>query len=247
MEILNNNGFDFSDEELLTFLADIEDEDQQIIDTELDTAETLSEILEDEKPKIYNSDKAVDYATKRKEKVRVIQDMAFSQKVITLTDYISKEHAQLIIQALCSKFDELIERYEAYIIRRCNALLMARIPRALRYAYKSYPQAFIKNPGFIYVVPTFDDEKPKFFYVPLNIPYYFEQGTETEVIEGMGLKYSMPINNAISKIDSYKYKKLEAEAIYALKIAKLPRGSYAELLKAYPLWFDLLIKTITTQ
>lgn len=246
MDKLNNNdGFDFSDNELLTFLATIEEEDQNIVSSEIDAVEALDEILEDDKPKVYNTDKAVEYAAKRKEKIRAIQSMAFEQKIITLNDYISKEHAQIIIKALCSKFDELIDKHSTYVIKRCNALLMASIPRSLRYAFKAYPKAFIKNPGFIYVVPTFDD-KPIFLYIPLNIPYYFEQGTEMTVIEGLGTKYYMPINNAISKIENYKNKKLEAEAIYALKIAKLPRGSYAELLKNYPLWFDLLIKTLAS-
>lgn len=239
-----NKNFDFSDDELLTFLAEIEEEDQEVVDTELDTAETIGDILEEEKPRIYNSDKAIEYAQRFKDKVRAIKDMAFEQKIINLTSYISKEHAHFIIRGLCSEFDRLIEKYSNYVSKRCNDLLMAQVPRSLRSVFKSYPQAFIKTPGFIYVVPTIDDNPP-FFYVELNIPYYFEQGTEQEIITGLGTTYSNKINNAIIRIESYKAKKLEAEAIYALKLAKLPKGSYMELLKKYPLWFDLLMKTIT--
>lgn len=235
--------FNFSEEELLTFLATIEEEDQEIVDAEYDSAETLEDVLE-EPPKLYNKEKAYEYAQRRKAKEREINDMAFDQRFVNLADYITKEHAQLIIQGLCSEFDRLIEKYSNYIINRCNALLSAKIPRNLRAAYKAYPQAFIKVPGFIYVVSTLG-ERPLFFYVPLNIPYFFEQGTETRVIEQLGLPYSSKINSAIARIEEYKTKKLKAEASYALSIAKLPRGSYIELLKAHPRWFEVLIDKLS--
>lgn len=237
---------EFSEEELLTFLADLEEEDEKIVEAEYDSAEALSDVLQEaDKPKIFNQNKAYETAQRHKEKIRKINESAFNQKIIDLNDYISKEHAQFIIQELCNEFDRLIAKYSDYITLRCNKLLAAQIPRALRAAYKSYPQAFVKTPGFVYTLYA-EGIKDPFFYVKLNIPYYFTQGTEQTIIEGLGLKYYKRIHEAIYKIEQYRRKKFEAEATYALKMAQLPKSTYLELLKTYPMWFNILLKALST-
>lgn len=239
------DDFLLSDEEYAELLDSIENEDEDLVEAENNSDEDLCDIIEASnrvKPNV-SQDKLFETAEAHRARIRVIQQRAFNQHIIDLNDSISKEHAQMIVLALTDKIQALINKYEDFVVKRVNTLLAARIPRQLKNSYKAYPNAFIKNIGFLYT--TSEYIKPIYtFFVRLDIPYYFEQGTEKMVLQNYCAPYIQKIDDVIFKIENYKIRKNEAAVSYAMKIAQLPKRTYAELLKRYPIWFDLLLNKL---
>lgn len=219
----------FNGQDLKDLLDAFTEEDNALRQEEEDAAETIAED---------NSVKSIDAVIKRKQRIQDIKTRAFSQALVDLSDYMLPSHIKGLAAAVVESIDKMHERYTNYVTARCNKILSAQIPRRLIRAYNDWPESFIKATGFIYV--TEEDN----FYVKLDLPYYFKQGTEQRIIEHLGIKYSGKIVNAIARAKHYAEKRRVAEAEFHIKIAQLPYGTYGELLKAYPFWFDLLLKTL---
>ena len=251
MENINKYGV-LSDKELLEFLAEIQDEneeaqDEEAQDEEAQDEEAQDEEAQDEETKIKKgnqpSEYFTQYARQRRAKIVEINRMAFSQSKLDLNSVINASNIRLLLDLTVKKDTEKIELYAAFINKRLTKLLKPFIPRALMQCWLTYPHAFYQYPGFLYEASKEYGDGLSFWATP-NIPYYIKQGTERTLIE----KSNPNLLYAVDEVVKRYHKRLESRADKELKnatelIIKCVR-TYLDLLKARPLWFELLYKEI---
>lgn len=233
-------NFEIPEDELLELLNSMEDEDH---DNEA-ANEASSEVLIDQRE--YNRLASAASRQRTKERNLEIQRKAFDQKLIDLNMVIPNHNAQLLISELISKYDELIAKNKAYAIKRINDLMRARTPQFLKAAFKRAPQAFLHHPGFMYKTTKIYAKEYE-FWVPIDGPYYFEQGTESQMLHSKCGRFVKQVDRAIYNIFRYDAEKKQVAVDSALKLAHLKRGTYFELLKAKPEWFQILYDAIESK
>lgn len=230
-------NFELSEEELLEFLNSMEDEDH---DNEA-TEEVSSEVLIDQRE--YNRQACAASRQRAKERKLDIQRKAFDQKLIDLNMVIPNHNAKLLISELMSKYDELIAKNKAYVHKRINDLMRARTPQFLKAAFKRAPQAFKRHPGFMYKTAKIYAKEYE-IWVNIDGPYYFEQGTESEMLHAKCGRFVKQVDKAIYNLFRYDAEKKQVAVDSAIKLAHLKRGTYFELLQSKPEWFQILYDAI---
>lgn len=228
-------NFEVPEQELLELLNSMEDED---LDNEA-SEEALARQRE------YNRNASAEFYQKTRARALQIKRDAFDQKLIDLNAVIPEKHSQLLIAELVLKYDEQIQKNKAYATKRINDLLMMRIPKAIRVAFAQAPQAFKKHPGFLYRTEKILT-KEYTLWINIDGPYYFEQGTESEMLHEYCQKYTGPIDRAIANIYRYEAEKKQASVNIAVKLAHLKRNTYLELLQTNPEWFQILYDVIAS-
>ena len=169
-----------------------------------------------------------------------IQQMAFRQNDIDMSEKIGNDNIKLLIRLLTIKHVALVEKYEAFINRRLTALLLPLIPLRLRTAQSFYPKSIRLSPGFIYKAKDENGEELLFWASP-NIPYYFEQNTEQDVLrKNQKRNFLSTIDNAVCMYYKHKRTCEEKELKYASKLLSKNITTYFELLRENPFWFELL-------
>lgn len=179
-------------------------------------------------------------AKERRLKKIEIQRFAFTQTLIDLSEPIPNEHFKLLIVALTKEHTRMMAKCSQYINTRMTKLLAPLIPRRIRLTYKLYPMTMREHPGFLYIASKeYGAEIP--FWVTPNIPYYFEQGTEKQVLrENKAIWLLDKVDSVIYQFDCHRRKKIEKEVKYATKLSQLKDHTYFGLLKYNPFWFETL-------
>lgn len=175
-----------------------------------------------------------------------IQRQAFDQKILPLEKEFRQEHKVLLIELLTAEHKRMMEKCSQYITNRISTLLRPLIPQTLRNCYKRWPDSFKRNPGFMYVANKEYGENKQFWVVP-NIPYFFVQGTEMEVLHEHREEYLYQIDRVLLQYLYHQQTLREKEVKYATRLLKISKNTYFGLLKLNPFWFDLLYTEISKE
>ena len=239
------------DETLSTDVAKIEqsivkEETLDFIDvTEEDTSDT-SDVTT--KLKEYGKVKDKDAHTRYKIK---IQRLAVSQSLIKLSDQIPNYDLQALTRIVAEKQVTIAERAQASANKRLKRLLNSLIPIPIRRLYNTYPWVVKRCPGFVYDTVytgrTVGSGRGKdmnghriLFWATPNVPYFFRQGTEQNILLKYRPEMIYLVDNAVNMY--YKYQNAqEAKALgVATRIIKNNVKTYFDLLMYNPRWFELL-------
>ena len=247
-----------SAEDLALLLAELEQEDEtlsadvskieQSIEKEeaLDFVDTTEEDTSDTsdvttKLKEYGKVKDKDAHTRYKIK---IQRLAVSQSIIRLSDTIPNYDLQALTRIVAEKQVTIAERAQASANKRLKRLLNSLIPIPVRRLYNTYPWVVKRCPGFVYdTVYTGrtvgsnrapDTKGPVIlFWATPNVPYFFRQGTEQNIL----FKYRPEMIYLVDNAENAQ----EAKALgVATRIIKNRVKTYFDLLMYNPRWFELL-------
>lgn len=180
-----------------------------------------------------------------------INRMAFDQKILPLSDKITLEHKRLIIELLTMPLRELIVKYENYVNKRIEKLLMPVIPAAVKLANAKWPWIFIQNPGFLYKTRIKLNGESKTFWAEPKVPYYFKQGTEQAVLEERDISLAPyfldSVDRAIFRWYATREKLAEREVHFASKMINIKGNTYYHLLMLNPFWFEKLYEHVKNE
>lgn len=190
------------------------------------------------------SKKAKEHYALRKQRKIDINREAFRQNDVMLSDEISTEQLKQLIASLTFEHKRMIDKLFTYINKRVNDLLRPLIPRALRVCAERYPHSVITSPGFMYKASSKYGED-KLFWVTLNVPYYFQQGTEQDILIRNKPEFLYSIDKAIVQYYYHKCTLAEKEVKYATALVNKKIKTYFDLLKYNPFWFAEMYKLLT--
>lgn len=176
------------------------------------------------------------------EKIR-IQREAFDQTKLDLSKPLEKGAFKLLITLLVKEHTEMIERHTAFINKRFTLLLRPFIPLTLKNCKAKYPNAVRVSPGFLYRASTEYGEGLTFWASP-DIPYYFKQNTEQEILMTHKARYLYSIDKAIAARQRHVKRRAEKEVTYASLLTQKKINTYFDLLKLNPFWFEALYKEV---
>lgn len=190
------------------------------------------------------SKKAKDSSALRKQRKIDINREAFRQNDIMLSDNVSTKQLKQLIASLTNEHKRMIDKLFTYINKRVNDLLRPLIPRALRICAERYPHSIVTSPGFMYKASNEYGEN-KLFWVTLNVPYYFQQGTEQDILIRNKPEFLYSIDKAIVQYYYHKCTLAEKEVKYATALVNKRIKTYFDLLKYNPFWFAEMYKLLT--
>lgn len=180
-----------------------------------------------------------------------IQRLAVSQNLIRLSDPIPNYDLQALARIVSEKQVTLAERARVSANTRIKRLLNSLIPVPVRHLYNTYPWAVKRCPGFIYdTVYTkrvagsgaapFNKGDVILFWATPDVPYFFRQGTEQNILFTYRSDMVYLIDNAVNMYHKYQAAQ-EAKALgLATRIIKNSVHTYLDLLMYNPRWFELL-------
>ena len=246
-----------SEKELLEFLHEVECMDESLEQAEVKAQESEYEerswfesIKEQEAQAITNhivtassqqkSENAKKIHNERRLLKTRIQRAAFDQSEIPLTQKLTNEDVKMLIEVLTEEQVNLVERYAVYITARVKALLLPLIPSQLRRSFKEFPHSVKACPGFLYRASE-EYGKGTTFFVKPEVPYYFEQGYEMEVLrKNIRPEYICAIDRAVLKYHQSRERLFNKETSIASSIPKYGIKSYFNLLNHNVIWFSKL-------
>ena len=174
-----------------------------------------------------------------------IQREAFRQDVIRLSDPISDEHIKLLISLLVSEHTRMIDKYSNYINKRLAQLLNPLIPTRIKLCKSLFPNSIRMSPGFLYRASKEFGGGLTFWATP-NIPYYFTQHTEQQVLLDEKPDMLYIVDKAVKFYHEHSRKRAEKELKYASLIYVRKVATYFDLLRVNPFWFKTLYDNLTT-
>ena len=183
------------------------------------------------------------HAKKELEKVE-INRMAFDQKILPLSEELTRWDKTALVEELTSNLRQLIKRYDKYINARIARLLSPAIPKAIKLAKIKWPWVFVANPGFLYKTHPEVGEVLTYWVTP-NVPYYFKQGTEQQILEERDSELSTYflecVDRAIHRWYEARRRLADREVIYASRLVGVNNiRTYGDLLRYNPFWFKKL-------
>lgn len=232
-----------TDSELYTYLAEIEREDDELAEkdesAQLNIA-TLDEIAGTPSEE-RDTNCAVTTIRGKAQRESIIKRKAFSQNNISLPARIPEAHLKLLISLLVEPHTKLIEEYRNYINNRLGKALLREMPAPIRRCWKQYRHSIKTCPGFRYVAQIGDKvQRPFVFYATPEIPYFFKQHTERDVLIANNSKTVAVIDKAIGRYQTYMRNKSKREVYFGTYLIRNNINTYFNLLKARPLMFELL-------
>lgn len=178
-----------------------------------------------------------------------ISRWAFDQKELPLNETFGPDKKKLMIEILTKPVRTLIERYEKHINNRVTRLLRPAIPTAIKIAQLKWPWVFIQNPGFLYTTDRRNGDIKTFWVTP-DVPYFFKQGTEQEILEERDLELQYCVLDTLDRVIHRWYNARTTLAMrevqYAQKLLYIKGNTYYHLLLLNPLWFKKLYDEITS-
>lgn len=187
------------------------------------------------------ADSRRDSARKAREVRMRIQREAFAQTVIPLSDTLGSGRLKMLVGLVSAENAAQMKRYEDYINRRLAVLLSPLIPKVLVRALRDYPESVRVSPGFLYQAGE-DYGGGHTFWARPRIPYYFEQGTEQQVLEDTCPAYLPRIDKSVALYHENREKKRERELRCASSLVQNGVRTWFDLLKLNPLWYNLLYR-----
>lgn len=169
-----------------------------------------------------------------------IQRSAFDQSEIPLTDKLTNDDIKVLIEALTEDLAALVEKSAIFITARIKSLLLPLIPGPLRKAYREYPYSVKACPGFLYRASEEYGEGKTFFVKP-EIPYFFEQGTEMEVLrKSIQPEIICALDRHVRDYHRKRERLFNKETSIASSIPKYGIQTYFTLLNHNVIWFSKL-------
>lgn len=182
-------------------------------------------------------------ASRLKEDRIRIQREAFRQTNIRLSESISREEIKTLISILVKEHTRMVDKYSEYINRRLTILLNPLIPRRLRLCKSLYPDSIRRSPGFLYKASKEYGNAQMFWAVP-DIPYYFPQQSEQDVLKEAKPDFLINIDRAVGLYHEHLNKRKTKELKYASDIVRHNVLTYFDLLRLNPFWFEALYNEI---
>lgn len=220
------------------------------LELEAEYGEDAWRMINEDKPILYNRDKAVrEMARGRKlKKYRIAQEKsriqreAFNQTLLPLDKPMGSDNVKLLLRLLVSTHTEIIDKCENYINDRFTKLLRPYVPNSLKNCMRNYPNSIKRSVGFLYTTSEMPDGQTYSFYVQPNLPCYFEQNTEPSVIVEEGKeKFLKNIDKAVRTYNLNYKERAQKEIQYATRIVNRDVVTYFDLLKLNPYWFERLL------
>lgn len=181
----------------------------------------------------------------RGERIQIQRD-AFRQEYIKLSDEIGNDKIKLLVSLLVKSHTVMIDKYAEYINRRLAMLLRPFIPRKLVLCKRLYPESIRVSPGFLYRASEEYGGGITFWATP-DIPYYFAQNTEQDVLIERKPLFLVNIDRAVKFHHEHSIKRSEKELRYASLIYKKKIKTYFDLLRLNPFWYDILYKDLANK
>lgn len=200
-----------------------------------------------EKREEWNHAKAVWDEAKKNKRLEMkqrkleIQREAINSTFINIYSKMSNDNKRLLIELLTQEYSKIMIRSEKFINKRIEALLKPYIPHILKMCKARFPEAMIQNPGFMYVASK-EYGEGKMIWVTPNIPYYFAQGTEMQVLRENEEKFLYAIDKAVVQFHKSRETLAEREMRYAMKLRSVT--TFYELVQKNPFWYDTLIQEL---
>lgn len=219
----------------------------ELADSSKHDAELIPELSDTER-RLVISRRIKDGMAKRQAKKELekiaINRMAFNQKVLPLAEELTRWDKKALVEELTNNLRQLIKRYDKYINSRIARLLSPAIPKAIKLAKLKWPWTFVANPGFLYKTHPESGEILTYWVTP-NVPYYFKQGTEQQILEERDSELSAYflecVDRAIHRWYEARRRLADREVIYASRLVGYNNiRTYADLLKYNPFWFQKL-------
>ena len=224
MEIGNN----MSDEEILQYLKELDDEQTEVDklfdeDDEDDIAANEAHLKEQSKlplhkRKPFKPKKAVD---RKSEIFKIKNEYINNNRTHDLFVTVDKQLLTSIIEIETAEIARKMETVKVRVHTKIEQCLMKHIPQDLKSVYNKYPQAFIVHPGFEYKAAEANGGGK--MWINPKVPMFFDQFTEY----GLLLKYFshiMPlIDSNVSKYHHYVALLLKQEAKLATQLSKVEK------------------------
>lgn len=248
---------DLSDDEFFELLAEIESDDDDMADSEGEIAaeddgmdgpgaapDAEKEIDSGELEKVLADDTAINGPPRIKDEKLRIHREAFEQTVIPLSDKIDNAEIKMLISELVKENTRMIDKYSRLINARLTKLLSSLMPKGLKLFAGRYPNVVRKCPGFIYKV---DGRKPLTFWASPEVPYFFKQGTEQNILREQRAEFIPSVDNAVIAFHKNIEMRRERELKYASVIVRKNVYTYFDLLKVNPFWFEIIYRVKSSE
>lgn len=198
----------------------------------------------DLKERWYNcSLKAVEARRNKSQEIKLrkleIRREAINSQFIKIYDPLTNEYKKELISILTAEYKRMADKTENYINKRITKLLRFYIPFALKWAYNRWPESFIKHPGFMYMASKEYGESKRMWVKP-DIPYYFTQGHEIEVLIENEYKSLYAIDKAVVQYHFNKEMLAKREIYYAIRLKDMK--TFYNLVMKNPFWYDTLVQ-----
>lgn len=210
----------------------------------------LKSVYDEEKKKIQelNRKKGPEFsstaAAKRRQRKIEINRAAFNQQDIHISDKIGQELLKQLIVSLVKPHTDMINKLDEFINKRFALLLRPLIPNILKQCAKQYPNSVMKCQGFFYIASEEYGGRQKFWATP-DIPYFFTQGTEQDILKKHRSKYLYNIDKAIAQYNYHITEKNKKEVKYATALVNRNVQTYYDLIKYSPFWFEKIYEIVT--
>lgn len=232
---------ELSNRELREFLAEIEVDDDDINEAERQYEQQTSldaeiDALTQEKYNPRNKEHAA--------RKYAINQSAFTQSKIPLTTPITKDQLKRLVYLLTEKQRQVMENHEAFINRRLTRLLSPFIPYRIKRCKLFHPEVIRMSKGFMYQASK-EFGQGKTFWATPNIPAYFKQGEELELLRRERPEFLFQVDKTIAWYNRVKTELGQRELAIATRLMTLNEGSWYSLLKLNPHWFEMLFNDVT--
>lgn len=211
---------------------------------------TLKQITYTEKKAEWDHAKAMWDAARKAKQLEIkqrkleIQKEAINSQFINIYSKLENEHKKLLIKLLTKEYSSIMERCEKYINKRIEKLLKPYIPHMLKVCKARFPESMVKNPGFMYVASK-EYGEGKMIWVKPDIPYYFSQGTELEILRENESKFLYAIDKSVVQFHNSRDALAKRELQYAIRLKDVT--TFYQLVKKNPFWYDTLIQELKRQ
>lgn len=189
---------------------------------------------------------SVQRAKERRQKKILVTRAAVNQNDVMLSDPVTQEQLKMLIAELVKDHTATIDGLFEYINKRFSDLLRPLVPRALQNCAKAYPQSVKRCKGFMYKA-SYEFGKGHCFWATPDIPYFFTQGTEQELLEKVKPDFLYRIDKAIANYMHHIDMRTTKELKYASVLVDRHVKTYYDLLKYNPFWFETLYKLVTNK
>ena len=178
-----------------------------------------------------------EYVRLRKQRKISIQRAAFNQSDIYLSNVMPKEAFTSLIKSLTDEHRAIMGKLHEYINRRLTVLLKPLIPRIVKTCAERYPQTMQHSPGFMYKASN-EYGSGKCFWATPDIPYFFIQGTEQDVLKKNKPEFLFRIDKAVAQYFYHDSVLAQKEVKFASVLISNNIKTYFDLLKYNPFWFE---------
>lgn len=227
-------------------LTEAEKKDNQAWILEYDIKERKSSVIfhEDFVEKLRNGKKIA--KEKRDERRERIAKFAIQQQDICLSDIMTLEQKQMLLQKLDEINSKACNSIFAAICTNVSKLLRNFIPNDLKYCYYKYPASVKRHPGFIYECSEQYGDSLSLWVTP-NLPVYLAANSEMSLLRSLPQEALISIDKQIKYYYKRKSGVLSKRIHNAAYVAKLKKITFLHILKKDPIWFEYIYELITNK